>query len=406
MKIGQFATNHKVSIDTVRHYMDMKLLLPTKDKAHYDFDSRCSEDLEVILKLKEFGFSLSEIKSMFSFMRIGRLTNYQENDIYRNIFKQRLEMIKRDLERLSINRDKLKEALEEMQEIGKSSKTHSYGIPIDSLNLFACSTCRGRLSIQSTEVVDNEIIEGELTCSCGKRYPVINGILHANEKLKEEQEYNYIVNIHDYILETPQEYIDRLYSSIGWGFKLFNQIEQKGKVALELGTGLGVFLRNIYDELDDEMTYFAVDHNSYSLEFLREILSRADKKKKIVFIASDFLSIPIKEHCIDYIFDIAGTSNYSFEHKEFLIDSVDKYSKEKSLLMGSYLVFDNFVSDSDIEIDRQWLFKSKNIEDSIQRLGYEIVETRSTDQIDNGGKYENFFKKGEKISALLIAAKR
>ena len=141
MKIGQFASDHKVSIDTIRHYMDMNLLLPSKDKAHYDFDSRCGDDLELILKLKEFGFSLSEIKSMFSFMRIGRLTNYQENDIYQSIFRHRLEMIESDLERLLSNRVKLKEALEEIQESSKSLKTHSYGLPIESLMMIISDKC-------------------------------------------------------------------------------------------------------------------------------------------------------------------------------------------------------------------------------------------------------------------------
>lgn len=49
MKIGKFAEKNKLSIDTLRHYMDIGLLFPEKMGGHYFFDESCQKDLDMIL---------------------------------------------------------------------------------------------------------------------------------------------------------------------------------------------------------------------------------------------------------------------------------------------------------------------------------------------------------------------
>ena len=58
MRIGEFAQKHNTTHDTIRHYLDMGLLITEKKGGHYRFDESDSWDLENIIELKSMGFFL------------------------------------------------------------------------------------------------------------------------------------------------------------------------------------------------------------------------------------------------------------------------------------------------------------------------------------------------------------
>jgi len=90
MKISKFASENNISVDTIRHYMDLNLIIPQKQGGHYDFDERCIKDLDDILVFKSMGFTLNDIQSIFTFKRYGKLTSYQQDEFYKNFFISKL----------------------------------------------------------------------------------------------------------------------------------------------------------------------------------------------------------------------------------------------------------------------------------------------------------------------------
>ncbi|MDK2807355.1 MAG: hypothetical protein PWP24_84 [Clostridiales bacterium] len=86
MRIGSFVKKNHTTIDTIRHYIELGLLLPEKSGAVYDFDERCQDDLEEIFSFKEMGFSLQDIKFILYFKRLAKLTSYQEDDYFSQLF--------------------------------------------------------------------------------------------------------------------------------------------------------------------------------------------------------------------------------------------------------------------------------------------------------------------------------
>ena len=405
MKIGEFADRNKVSKDTIRHYMDLGLVIPEKHGGQYYFDDRCQNDLKEIFNLKDMGFTLNEIKTIFLFRLLGNLTHYQQDEYYRTLFINKYEEILKEIENLTTIRSRLKEKIEDLSKY-ECEKKFTLGIDIGVLNIFKCLKCNGQLVIEDGTIKDNQIINGKLKCNCGEEYSIENGILIVNNYCNESQagfDYNYIA---EYINVTDYNYLDNIYKGIDWVHKKIDFGDLKKQVILELGSGVGFALRSSYNKLSDDCIYLAVDHDIRRHKFLKTMLERAETKKNIVFICTDFSQIPIKDKSVDILLDFSGTSNYSFEHNEFLLDLVDNYVKEEAYLIGSYILFKNFGSNSLIEYKYRRNFILENIKHGIEKLRYKVIDTKLSDYVENGGKYEDYFVNGEKVYSYLFYGKR
>lgn len=405
MKIGEFTDKNKVSKDTIRHYMDLGLVIPEKHGGQYYFDDRCQNSLEEIFNLKDMGFTLNEIKTIFFFRRLGNLTHYQQDEYYKTLFVSKYEEILKEIDNLTTIRSRLKEKIEDLSEY-EAKKKFTLGIDIGVLNIFKCLKCSGQVVIEDGTIKDNQIIDGKLKCNCGEEYSIENGILIVNNYFNDSQlgfDCNYIT---DYINLTDYNYLDNIYKGIDWVNKKIDFSDLKKKVILELGSGVGFALRSNYNELPDDCIYVAVDHDIRRHKFLKNMLERTDIKKNIVFICTDFTKIPIKDKSIDVLLDFSGTSNYSFEHNEFLLELVDNYVKEGAYLIGTYILFKNFGSNSLIEDKYRRNFILENIKHGIEELKYKIIDSKLTDYLENGGKYEDYFVNGEKVYSYLFYGKR
>ena len=173
MKISQFSNKYKVSNDTVRYYMDLNLITPGKRGGHYYFDEKCELQIEEILKLKEMGFSLQEIKNIFNFKRMGKLTTYQRNNYYQGIYNNKLQDIDSQISKLRDAREKLLGKINEL-ESQDDYETVNIGIDLSALSLFSCPNCHNELVLSAEKVEENQIIEGSLNCNCGKSLPIRN----------------------------------------------------------------------------------------------------------------------------------------------------------------------------------------------------------------------------------------
>ncbi|KAB3530213.1 MerR family transcriptional regulator [Alkaliphilus pronyensis] len=407
MKIGMFAKNNNLTIDSVRHYMELGLIIPVKEGGHYDFDIRCQQDLHDILSLKDMGFSLKEIKTIFKYKRLGRLMPYEKDEYYKTLFINKLEDLSKEIDTLIKYKKKLEDKLKETADT--KGNDYKIGVSFKALDILRCQKCWSKLMLIDGRVENNQIMDGRLQCSCGNQYIIESGVLKiaaVESQNKQDYKENYINNIRDYINNTDDGYLDNLSKGKEWVFKKVDFQSFNGKVLMELGTGFGYFLRYIYNDLPENCLYIAVDHDTNKLRFLKRILEKTGYKKNILFISADFLNIPIKKQCIDILLDLSGTSNYSFENSEFLLNLTNHYVKESGYLLGSYILFKNFSPNSLIKKPYRNNFLLESIKNSIAKLNYQPIDELISDYIEKGGKHESYFVKGEKIFFYIYYGKR
>ena len=115
------------------------------------------------------------------------------------------------------------------------------------LALLDCPECRkGSLKLKTTQEQEGEIISGEISCSCGKVYPVVNGIprflkdYHKSSQVQKRFEHQWKKWGRDEVIfgrtkeESKKFFIDFSGSAV-------NPEYLKGKISLDGGCGHGRF---------------------------------------------------------------------------------------------------------------------------------------------------------------------
>lgn len=341
MKIGKFGEVNNISIDTIRHYMDLGLIIPEKKGGHNFFDEYCQKDLELILHYKELGFSLNEIKELFFYKNLAKSMNYKKDTFYQSLFKLKYDQMEQEIELLEKRRDKLKEVLHDLLLTNETSDS-IIGIDLSVLHLLTCSKCSKKLILQDGIITNNQITEGRLLCNCGEEYIITSGIITAGKSFKANERTSLEDTISDYIHETDNAYLENMHREGQWAKKKLIHLDLNNKLILDIGSGLGFFLRNIYEELPKDCLYIAVDRDLNKLLFLKDVLARKNPKRNILFICADFLNIPIQNRSVDIVIDHSGTSNYSFEHEDFLLHELNPLFKTDCYLLSLFILFKNF----------------------------------------------------------------
>lgn len=402
MKIGAFAKRNRVTIDTVRHYIHLELLLPQKVNSQFDFDARCQKDLDEISRLKSLGFSLAEIQKIFLVKHLGKMTAYAHNDYYKGLFLEKRRMIHENIVKLRFQESKLDEELEKLNTPGKED-TSAMGIPLHSLQLFRCGICEKPLLLTEASVIDNMVMSGSLRCACGCEYSVRDGVLYADPAAPQKAS---IPDVIAYIRHTDEEYLKQIYKTLEWSYTHIDFSELEGRILLELGSGSGFFLRRIYESLPENSVYIAVDHDPERIRFLKQAIEKSTVRKNVIFVCCDFTEIPLGSRTVDVICDCTGTSNYSFDHPAFLLSVIERYFKTDAKLFASYILFKNFSQNSDVPPDRRDLFRLDFIKRQLKSLGFTGKADYVSDIVTKGGIYESYFQKNEKVQTYCFIGKR
>ncbi|ACL69307.1 MerR family transcriptional regulator [Halothermothrix orenii] len=407
MKISEFSRKYNVSKDTIRYYMDLNLITPCKQGGHYFFDNKCESQLKEILKLKEMNFTLQEIKKIFNYRRLGKLTAYQQNNYYKSIYKRKIKEINKEIKRLKRAEEMLRDEVFILKKKDFSKK--SIGIDLATLSLFSCPDCNSELLLSAEKVEENQIIEGILQCVCGQSLMIKDGVLYSDTCYKHIKDQVAEDHIESYIKNTDPDFIDKSYQTLDWMERQIEFENLSGKVVLEPGSGYGHFLRQIYRELPDDTIYICVDNNPLVNLYLKQYLEMAGERSKVIFITADLPKLPLKENIIDVFIDFTGTSCFSFENKGFLPELLNCYLNAEAMLLATFIIYRKFGPNNIVGQPFRQNFIYNNVKNGLLKLNFKIekeVKTETQTIKKNPGKYESFAQPGDKIYAYQVMAKR
>lgn len=339
MKISEFANKHKTTQDTIRHYLDMGLLISKKDGAHYRFNESDSIEIEKIMELKHLEFSLLQIQQILSFYRLGGDKTNEYIEFCLSLLEEKKEVIQKKQKRYANIESNLKDRIEKLN-IEKLNKTRVLGLPMSSMDILRCPNCKGILNIYNGVIEKNMVIKGNVRCECNYNATIENGI-YIDEDITTEDMTNKIKTPtkQEYMEVASPKFINFYFDGMSTLIDNILKYEIKPKYIMELESCAGTFLMQYIKHMDEDTTYIVIDYDIARLTKLKDNIKSHHKHSNFIFFCCNVDRLPIANLTIDIMVDHWLTKKYSKSNNRFLPEIIVPFLKDEGLFTGVYPYF-------------------------------------------------------------------
>ncbi|WP_040214560.1 MerR family transcriptional regulator [Clostridium polynesiense] len=297
MKIGTFAKKHNVSMHTIRHYLDLELLLAEKIGTQYSFTTEDSRDMEEIKELKRLKFSLEEIQKIFVYKRLDGKKTIGFNEHFRLFLENKKEELRRHMEDIEETLSYVDKKIYQLK--ASESKRRQLNFPINMVVYLRCAHCGSELNLYEANIENNMVTSGNFICSCGYKITIQNGIIVDKSAVKNKD----TPSKNEYYEKTSPKFINYIFKSIETLMKAIEKEDVEKKVILELSHCSGFFLMKYMPYLPKESTYILVDYDFNRLYDLKRNLEANSDHKNFIFLCCDFDKLPLMNNLISLVID-------------------------------------------------------------------------------------------------------
>lgn len=386
MKIGKFAQMHNVTQDTVRHYLDLGLLVTEKNGGHYKFNDSDCRDIKKIIELKNLGFSLNDVQKILAMQRIsGENTNS-----FRKLYLSFLENKRKEVDNIILNINNLNNNLkEEIYNIKclENADVQKLGFSLNSLHLLQCPDCHQQLTLSAGTIEKNNIIEANIQCDCGFRGEIKDGIyvdkrsvrtkLLRGERMPSKEEY---------LEATTHSYSNFLYKGMAALVEHINSLGREPKYIVELDNCVGFFLMQYIKYLPQDSTYILIDYDYERLTNLKIDLENYYKHKNFIFLCCDYDKLPLKNSSVDMLIDYMMTNNYESNTGAKLFDIILPKLKANGIIGGVYL-YSHKVGNTGKIIETEGLYDKDKISMLLKHNNIRAFNTTVIGPLTDGKSY-------------------
>lgn len=405
MKIGQFAKKYGINASAVRYYIDKTLITPKKENGQYIFDDMCIEQMDRIMRYKEYKFSLEEIELLSYYESTTNLKDKAVIDEIVQILHNKDDILRDEIKQLEDIRENLKGEISAYRTKAEDAESGRHlCIPIEALEILYCPVCGSKLALRDADIEAEGISRGMLVCSCGYNAQVASGMIFCLGS-SDETPFRAFENI-DTVLAITDDfspvYRNLIEKAHLW---MYQQIMAKAKTfryALA-GPFSHNFMLKHMKSMPDDMVYIITDVSVKKLEKMRKYCSETDRK--MIFIAGSADKLPVKKGSIDlYMDDFCGT-NYTFTYNKDLFGSIGPLIKAGGMVTGQFIDYsaapkslENFRLDHE-DFD-PGMMKIQRIYSAFAAAGIRIDEKNNCGVTTGGRQHFARHVRGEQVSVI------
>ncbi len=341
MKISDFANKFSTNINTVRYYVNSGLLIPEKRNKQYRFNDQNIEDMSLIKLLKQFDFSIGEIHDILSLVRFSRLT--AKDDIY-----DYLSILDHKKSLLLAESNRIQQAILELEKYSKTvqkmanqqeKKLSTIGVPIAFMNYICCPNCHTNLSFCDAQIENNQIMQAALTCDCGYKAAIINGILITEGR--NISEYDSPDLDRKFYKDLPASWVSLFQKSYNWLNNRMQKMDLKNKIVYENHINCYFFLYTILGKLPKDALYIVSDKYLEVITLYKDLIEKQNLGYNILFIADSSHQLPLKKASIDLYIDYCSSNEYAFFNTDDDLFTITiPYLSPDAQILGTYFYFD------------------------------------------------------------------
>ncbi|ATW25075.1 MerR family transcriptional regulator [Candidatus Formimonas warabiya] len=337
MKISEFSQHFHLAPETIRYYINKGLLVPVTKNDRYNFREQDIEDMELLLRLKSFRFSITDIHKILSLKRLSNLDSSEELNDYINILKAQKKVLLGEKAQLQ----KLINDLQ--QEISTSSGKHTgaikrkSGVPLTFLPYLSCPHCQGQLSISNCNIERDQIISGGLNCACGFKATIQNGII-IGQPGKISVYDGPDVERNSYRMMSPS-LITLMQKAYHWMLERLNKCNTKGKLVLENFVNNYCFCYSNFESMDKDAYYIITDKYPEIVAVYKSLIDKLNLDLQVLYIAAGSHLLPLKNNCIDIYIDLDASNEYAIFHNGYAVDALTRYFHQDTYAIGAFFFF-------------------------------------------------------------------
>ncbi|WP_338749210.1 MerR family transcriptional regulator [Bacillus sp. FJAT-52991] len=399
MRIGTFAKKFDVTIDTIRYYIELGLVIPVKKDTQFEFDQTCIDDMTLIKELKQYQFTLQEIHKVLSFKRITLFTDQEDIDYYIQTLLEKKQQLLQEKKQIEQSARLIDEKIDQLCKISVTEK--ATGVPLSFVSLFHCPTCQEALRVKDAQIQGEYLFCGQMECHCGYKAKIEDGIVitPGRDQTPSNEYYIYDPKLFHEIMP---EFITLLEKGSLWMYKRMAEEDLTNRVVIQTNVETFVFSPKFVATLQPNVFYIFTGNSLEMLRKLKGKIQHMNPQLPVLYMVNSDLRLPMKQHSIDCVIDSLSFNEHSLLNHSFALETLLPYLKQDSFIVGNTSYYGAQARSLTNLLHFFPNSHPKNlhkgfVEEKLNESGFKITEKEYLGFITNPGEYVEFHIKKEKM---------